>query len=165
MRQHHPNVKLVFAGHGPMQEGLQQRCPQAIFTGSLGHFELAGCYASADLLLFPSLTETFGNVTLEALASGLPVLAFNTAAASDWVVHGQNGWRVDGASTEAFAAQAATLARQPLALAASRCHARAQVAQLGWPQIAAQVEEVLLEVMARSYRPAQMPVADLVRLR
>ena len=165
MRQRHADVKLVFAGSGPLQDTLRQRCPQAVFTGSLSHFELAGCYASADLLLFPSLTETFGNVTLEALASGLPVLAFNTAAASDWVAHGQNGWRVEGTSTEAFAAQAADLACAPHRLAAAREHARAQVAQLGWPQIAAQVEAVFLEVMAHSYRPAQLPVADLVRLR
>ncbi|MFN3495027.1 MAG: glycosyltransferase family 4 protein [Hydrogenophaga sp.] len=165
MRQHHPGVKLVFAGHGPLREVLQQRCPQAVFTGSLGHFELAGCYASADLLLFPSLTETFGNVTLEALASGLPVLAFNTAAASDWVVHGHNGWQVQGTDTAAYAAQAAALAQQPQALVAAREPARAQVAQLGWPQIAAQVETVFLDVMARSYRPAQLTVPDLVRLR
>ena len=53
---------------------------------------LAAHYASADLFVFPSLTETFGNVTIEALASGLPVLAFDTAAAGDWVRHGHNGW-------------------------------------------------------------------------
>jgi glycosyltransferase involved in cell wall biosynthesis len=165
-RANHPDVKLVFVGSGPLQPALQQRCPQAVFTGTLAQENLAGCYASADLLLFPSLTETFGNVTLEALASGLPVLAFNTAAASDWVRHGHNGWLVDGEHTDAFAAQVAALAQQPAAaMAAARAHARMQVAQLGWQQIAAQVEAVLIDVMARADQPAPPDSTGLVRLR
>ena len=151
MRAHHPDVKLVFVGSGPLQAALQQRCSQAVFAGTQGHGELAGYYASADLLLFPSLTETFGNVTLEALASGLPVLAFNTAAACDWVLHQRSGWLVDGADTEAFAAQARALALQPHQLAEARLHARSHVAQLDWHQIAAQVEGVFLETMARQH--------------
>ncbi|PKO65589.1 MAG: glycoside hydrolase [Betaproteobacteria bacterium HGW-Betaproteobacteria-16] len=149
MRANHPDVKLVFVGSGPLQAVLQQRCPQAIFAGSRGHGELAGYYASADLLLFPSLTETFGNVTLEALASGLPVLAFNTAAACDWVLHDRSGWLVDGTGTDAFAAQARELAQQPHRLTDARPHARTHVAQLDWAQIAAQVEGLFLETMAR----------------
>ena len=71
MQAHHADVKLVFVGDGPMRDALERRCPQARFMGSQTQAELARSYASADLLLFPSLTETFGNVTLEALASGI----------------------------------------------------------------------------------------------
>jgi glycosyltransferase involved in cell wall biosynthesis len=165
MRTNHPDVKLVFVGSGPLQAALQQRCPEAIFAGSRGHGELAGYYASADLLLFPSLTETFGNVTLEALASGLPVLAFNTAAACDWVLHDRSGWLVDGTETDAFAAQARELAQQPHRLAEARLHARTHVAQLDWHQIAAQVEGVFLETMARQSGQVDLRGAELIRQR
>jgi glycosyltransferase involved in cell wall biosynthesis len=94
MRAKHADVKLVFVGDGPLREPLRQRCPQAVFAGMRPQDELATYYASADVFLFPSVTETFGNVTVEALASGLPVLAFDTAAAADWVRHDGNGWLV-----------------------------------------------------------------------
>jgi glycosyltransferase involved in cell wall biosynthesis len=94
MQAVHDGVRLVFVGDGPMRDALERRCPQARFMGSQTQAELARSYASADLLLFPSLTETFGNVTLEALASGLPVLAYACAAAAEWVQTDHNGWTV-----------------------------------------------------------------------
>ena len=76
-----PRARLVLVGDGPMRQELQARCPNVIFAGQLRGKPLAEHYASADLFLMPSLTETFGNVTTEAMASGLPVVAFNYAAA------------------------------------------------------------------------------------
>jgi glycosyltransferase involved in cell wall biosynthesis len=149
MRERLPAARLVFAGDGPLREALQRRCPQACFTGLLNHEQLAGCYASADALLFPSLTETFGNVTLEAMSSGLPVLAFDTAAAAEWVRHGHNGWLAPVNDVTAFVAQARALALAPELLAAARAPAREQVARLDWQQIAAQVEAVFNGVIAR----------------
>ena len=64
--------------------------PEAVFTGFRTGEDLAACYASSDLLLFPSLTETFCNVTTEALANGLPLVAFNDAAAGQLVTHDLN---------------------------------------------------------------------------
>lgn len=149
----HPKVRLVFVGDGPQREALQQRCPQAVFAGMQSHQELASSYASADLLMFPSLTETFGNVTLEALSSGLPVLAFDTAAAGEWVKPDLNGWVVPAGDDQAYVDQARQLALAPARVTQAATQARAQVAQLDWQQIAAQVEGVFLGVIARHGNP------------
>ncbi len=72
-------LKIVAIGDGPARDYFQDRLPDAIFTGQLTGGELATALASTDVFLNPSITETFGNVTLEAMACGLPVMA---AAAS-----------------------------------------------------------------------------------
>jgi glycosyltransferase involved in cell wall biosynthesis len=71
---------------------------------------LAAHYASADLFPFPSLSETFGNVILEALSAGLPVVAYNEGAAREHLVDGVNGFRIASGDAEAFTAAAVTLA-------------------------------------------------------
>ncbi|MDM7942366.1 MAG: glycosyltransferase family 1 protein [Hydrogenophaga sp.] len=157
MQAHHADVKLVLVGDGPLRASLQQRCPQAVFAGMRRHEELADYYASADLFVFPSLTETFGNVTIEALASGLPVLAFDTAAASDWVQSHANGWLVPAGQQEAFMRVAADLARTPSLLAQAREQARARVAHLDWQQIAMQVESLMLQAMDPSTSADAVP--------
>jgi phosphatidylinositol alpha 1,6-mannosyltransferase len=68
------NVKFVLAGDGPIREELERQMPDAVFTGYVTGETLSRVYASADLLLFPSTTETFGNVVQEALASGIPAV-------------------------------------------------------------------------------------------
>ncbi|QHE87243.1 glycosyltransferase family 4 protein [Hydrogenophaga sp. BPS33] len=145
MRAVHPDVKLVFVGDGPLRESLRQRCPSAVFAGTQRQEALAEHYASADLFLFPSLTETFGNVTVEALASGLPVLAFDTAAAADWVRHGANGWLVPLGEDDAYPAIAASLAQDSERIGQASLLARTQVAQLDWQQVAQQVETLFLQ--------------------
>jgi len=140
-------VKLVLVGDGPMRETIAQRCPDAIFAGMLSHDALATYYASADLFLFPSLTETFGNVTVEALASGLPVLAFDCAAATDWVKQGVNGWLVSEAEPEAYVSTAMKVAMNPELLTQVAGTTRSQVSQLDWGQISEQVEDVLTKAI------------------
>ena len=73
-----PGVRFVVVGDGPLRKKLARAHPEAIFVGPQRGATLAEYYASADVFLFPSLTETFGNVTLEALASGLLVVAFRS---------------------------------------------------------------------------------------
>jgi glycosyltransferase involved in cell wall biosynthesis len=85
-----PGVKVV-VGDGPQLAELQMRYPQVTFTGFREGRELAQCYASADVFVFPSLTDTFGMVMLEAMASGVPVAAFPVIGPKDLVTQGVSG--------------------------------------------------------------------------
>ncbi|MCF8147035.1 MAG: glycosyltransferase family 1 protein, partial [Sulfuritalea sp.] len=78
-----PTAKLVFVGDGPLRKQLEESCPQAVFAGVQKGADLALHYASADMFPFPSVTETFGNVVPEALASGLAVIAYDSASAKE----------------------------------------------------------------------------------
>jgi glycosyltransferase involved in cell wall biosynthesis len=135
-------VRLVFAGDGPFRTEITQRCPEAVLLGMCNHEQLADVYPSADLFLFPSMTETFGNVTLEALASGTPVLAFACAAALDLLQPQRNGWLIEAGDAAAFMAQARAVAQDVQALQAMRTATAASVADQGWDQIVAAVELV-----------------------
>ena len=139
--------KLVMVGDGPLRSQFQQRYPDIIFPGMLSHSNLAAYYASSDLFVFPSQTETFGNVTLEALASGIPVLAFDCAAARDWVQTGINGWLVAESNPEGFAAQAVDIFNSKDALDRITQSTRQQVVHLDWDQIAEQVESVFWDAI------------------
>ena len=139
--------KLVMVGDGPLKEQFQKRYPEIIFPGMLSQSNLATYYASSDLFIFPSQTETFGNVTLEALASGIPVLAFDCAAARDWVQTGVNGWLVAENNPEGFAAQAVTIFNSKDLLDQITKSTRQQVVHLDWDQIAEQVESVLWDAI------------------
>jgi glycosyltransferase involved in cell wall biosynthesis len=139
--------KLVMVGDGPLKQQFQQRYPEIIFPGMLSQAHLAAYYASSDLFIFPSQTETFGNVTLEALASGIPVLAFDCAAARDWVQTGINGWLVAENNPEGFAAQAVSIFSSKDSLDQMMRTTRQQVVHLDWDQIAEQVESVFWDAI------------------
>jgi glycosyltransferase involved in cell wall biosynthesis len=98
-----PGVKVV-VGDGPQLADLQARYPSVIFTGVREGDDLARCYASADVFVFPSLTDTFGMVMLEAMACGVPVAAFPAIGPRDLVtpgVSGVLGWDLRAAALEA----------------------------------------------------------------
>jgi glycosyltransferase involved in cell wall biosynthesis len=134
------SVKLVFAGDGPYRKKLEEDCPQAIFMGMCTHDQLALAYASADLFLFTSLTETFGNVTLEALASGTPVLSFDCAAAAELLQDQKNGWLVQGEDPQRYVLKALEITQKPDTLKSARHYTNSSVAQWDWEQITTQVE-------------------------
>lgn len=89
-RQDVPHRSLV-VGDGPARDDLEARLPNTVFTGFLEGNDLARAYASSDIFLFPSDTETFGNVTLEAMASGLPTICADAAGSRDLVDDGTTG--------------------------------------------------------------------------
>ena len=92
IQKSHPEVACVFVGDGPERPKLEKKYPQFIFAGMQKGEDLARHYASADIFVFPSITETFGNVVTEAMASGLVITAYNYAAPGIYIRHGQNGF-------------------------------------------------------------------------
>ena len=91
IQQRQPRARLVMVGDGPSRATLQAAHPDVIFAGVQRGESLSRHYASCDLFLFSSLSETFGNVTLEAMASGLATVAFDYGAAREHLQHGQHG--------------------------------------------------------------------------
>lgn len=148
IRKRCPEARLLLVGDGPEAGNLRSQWPDAIFTGMLRGETLAAHYASADIFLFPSLTETFGNVTLEAMASGLPVVAFDYAAAGQHIRHGSNGLLAAFGNNSEFAAAAATLVDtyldEPVRFAALGIQARESAEQLDWSHIVGELERVLM---------------------
>ena len=137
------DVRLVLVGDGPQRAELSQRCPSAVFAGQRAGEDLAAHYASADFFVFPSMTETFGNVVTEAMASGLPVLAFDHAAASQVIEPGHTGLRVAFGDEAAFVRAAAEAALDPPRLRAIGAAARERALALGWEGVVDQFELVL----------------------
>lgn len=147
LRRKHSQARMVVVGDGPMRKTLEKRFPSALFLGARHGRDLAEIYASADVFLFPSKSETFGNVTLEAMASGLVVLAFDTAAAADLILPGKSGVLVPLNSDEAFMQAAEMLSDSMLHLMAMRLCARATAERCRWPKVLDSFEEALQQLI------------------
>ncbi len=145
IRAQDERARLLLVGTGPLRAELEARCPGAIFAGQRGGLDLAAHYASADLFLFPSMTETFGNVTTEALASGLPVLAFRHAGAAEVIVDGLNGRLVAYDDAAAFTRTALELARDVAQRRRLAAAARERAFGQDWDRICAAFEAELLK--------------------
>jgi len=148
-----PDSRLLLVGDGPMRDELLARHPEALHAGLHSGASLAAHYASADLFVFPSLTETYGNVTPEALASGLPVVAFDHAAAGLLVRHGENGLLAPPDAPERFVQLAVDAALDPALRRRLGLRARESALPLGWDRIVEQVERTL----EQAWRQAQQP--------
>lgn len=92
LQRHYKDVKALVVGDGPALSGLKELLPEAVYTGFLKGDELAKSYANSDIFFFPSDTETFGNVTLEAMASGLPCVVADATGSKSLVNHEENGF-------------------------------------------------------------------------
>ena len=140
-----PDARFILVGDGPARAALQQKNPDFHFCGTQQGESLARHYASADLFLFPSLTETFGNVTLEALASGVPVVAFDYAAAREHANEHCGRCAAFG-DENAFIRAARELASAPALANSMRDAARAAVAALDPRSVSANFAALLAEL-------------------
>jgi len=150
MRRENRNARLVLVGDGPARRWLQAQCPEAHFAGMRTGEDLAAHYASGDLFVFPSTTETFGNVTPEAMASGLPVLAYNYAAAGALIRSGVNGVLARFDDTRDLIEGAARLAQRPAQLRVMGERARETACAMSWERIVEQVESVFVSTIDRA---------------
>lgn len=161
LRAKQPRAKLVLVGDGPMANELGQAIPDAIFAGMRTGVDLAEHYASGDMFLFPSLTETFGNVTLEAMASGLAVIAYDYAAARELIQHGASGLVAPFDDAHAFCQLAESCAAEAERRAALGAAARAVAEQQDWERIYDQFEHVLLDVVETTERTRHVTAIEL----
>jgi glycosyltransferase involved in cell wall biosynthesis len=143
MKQRSGAVKFVVVGNGPACGALQRENADLIFCGQRTGEQLATHYASADVFLFPSETETFGNVTLEAMASGLVVIAYDYAAARMHIRHDETGVLLPYGDSTAFVGSAARLASDRLSLAKMRRQAREYVSSIEWRYVVERFEMLL----------------------
>lgn len=141
------DAKLVMVGDGPARAILQKQHPNVIFAGMRTGEDLAAHYASGDVFLNASLTETYGNVTVEAMASGLAVLAYDYAAARQHIRHDVNGLLAPFNDTTAFFEQAIALIQIPDRIQRLRNRARQTVEQLTWMAVMGQLENVLSDIV------------------
>lgn len=147
MQRLRPHLRLVLVGDGPQKGYWQSRYPQHVFAGMRVGEDLARHYASGDIFLFPSITETFGNVTLEAMASGLAVIAYDYAAAREHIRNGQNGMLAEFNRPEAFLDAARHMACMTDELPSLRAQAAQAAAAIAWSAVFKDFERHLLSVI------------------
>ena len=135
LRQRGNNHRLVLVGDGPMRGELQAALPDAHFAGHQGGDGLARWYASGDVFVFPSTTETFGNVVLEAQASGLPTVVVDRGGPADLVQPGRTGFIARSNDPGDLAARCETLLRDPAARAEMGRVAREAARERDWAAI------------------------------
>lgn len=141
-------VRALIVGEGPAREELQERLPDGIFTGHLEGDELSRAYASGDIFLFPSVTESFGNVTLEAMASGLPCIVADAVGSRSLVHHGVNGYHVSPGSAESLAKRLAELVGDPELRRKMGDASRERSLEYTWEQINGQLLDSYLELLS-----------------
>jgi glycosyltransferase involved in cell wall biosynthesis len=139
-----PGARFVLVGDGPARRSIERQHPDLVFAGVRTGEDLARHYASADLFLFPSETDTFGNVTLEAMASGLAVVAYDYAAAHQHITHGVDGLLAPLGDAAQFVRLAVATAGDPDRLLAIGREARARVRGLEWDAIARRFASLVL---------------------
>ena len=126
-------VQLFIVGHGPYSEAFAKSLPEAFFTGYLSGNELATAYASADIFVFPSTTDTFGNVILEAQACGVPVVVSDSGGPKELVEDEANGLITKSHDVDDFARAIRALVTNPALRGRMGELARNSVIDRSWP--------------------------------
>lgn len=148
MQKKNPLVKGVFVGDGPSRKKLADANPDLYFAGMREGEDLASHYASADILLFPSETETFGNVLLEGMASSLVTVSYNYAASKVYIKNEINGFHAEKGNKEAFLASSLT-ALEHWQDQTIKTAAQQSITALSWQKVVDTFEQHLLEIIRK----------------
>ncbi len=148
MHAANPECRFVLVGDGPLRAGLLRQLPQAVFTGAVPHCDSGRYYASADVYVHASHSETFGNVVLEGLSSGLAFAGFDYAAAGQFVTGRKNGLLAPCGQPESLLQAAVELATDPKLRLHLRLEARAAVECHSWESVAQKFAQDLQNVVA-----------------
>jgi glycosyltransferase involved in cell wall biosynthesis len=143
LQRSRPDARFAWVGDGPAREALERDNPDFVFCGVQRGEALARHFASGDLFVFPSHSETFGNVTLEALASGVPTVAFDYGAAREYLRDGIHGAALRDGDDAGFVHAVVRLGSDDVLRGAMRMAARAAVAGLRPDQVAADFDALL----------------------
>ena len=158
IKRFNDRIKFVLVGDGPLRRSLQKENPDLIFAGMRMGEELGKYYESADVFLFPSETETFGNVTLEAMASGLAVVAYDYACAKLHITHGETGILVQLGDANSFVGSTCALVREPRDLKRIGRQGRQYVSYLGWDRVVERFETLLMSAGKHARGGAASPL-------
>lgn len=148
LKLRHPNARMIWVGDGPLAAELRWQHPDHHFSGMRLGDDLAAHYASADLFLFPSLTETYGNVVAEAMASGLPVIAYRSAAAAELIAQQKNGMVASPGDERGYVEGALWMLDEAERLGEMAEAARQTMLPRSWAGVVETFENVAREAMA-----------------
>ncbi len=149
--------RVLVVGDGPARDWFERRLPAAIFAGFQAGAELGRAVASMDLLFNPSVTETFGNVTLEAMASGLPVVAAAATGSDSLVRHGVTGTLIRPGAIDAFADALADYCGDPEARQAAGRAGAAAAGRYGWDAVNQQLVDAYLRILRQRAAGGGLP--------
>jgi glycosyltransferase involved in cell wall biosynthesis len=155
LRSRGSDHRLVMVGDGPMRAELEKALPDAYFAGHQTGEDLARWYASGDVFVFPSTTETFGNVILEAQSSGLPAVVVDRGGPPDLVQPGETGMIARANDPADFADKVQALLDDPAARRRMGCRARETAAEHDWNAINGRLLESYRRVVERGPRAAR----------
>ncbi|AOP32739.1 glycoside hydrolase [Leptospira tipperaryensis] len=164
IQENNSNAKMVLVGEGPLKESLQKKNPDLIFAGLKKGEELAKYFASGDLFLFPSMTETFGNVVLEAMASGIALVAYQYAAAGSYLEHGSSAFLPAFGKEQEFIDMSCFLSNQTVLRKKMAVKARKKALDCSWNKVAESLESIYSEYsisLIHKRRTAQTSLASL----
>jgi glycosyltransferase involved in cell wall biosynthesis len=143
-------AKPLVIGDGPEMAAMKAGLKNGIFVGFLHGEELARAYASSDIFFFPSESETFGNLTLEAMASGLPAVNAISSGSNSLVAEGVTGHLVSARDEQALAARLAALAEDPALRQRMGEAARTRALDFSWDHILSGLLASYMDVLSEA---------------
>ena len=158
LQQRRPDARFVWVGEGPELARIRNANPDFVFCGLRHGEDLAAHFASADMFIFPSHSETFGNVTLESMASGVATIAFRYAAAREHIEHRASGIAIAGKDEDAFVRAVVEVGCDDGLRRSLGEQGRIAVSKLRPAQVSADFDDILQRIMhpgaTRDVQPA-----------